>query len=194
MSSLSSATLRINPAYAAALALVVIQVSIGILFKASQTDGQYSFSASSSVTISEFLKFLLASVFFYRECAAKHATNPRLPNGAQTDLELASDEKEVNVNENGGEDEAFLKSAEKVAKRLGDLRTPGMSMSLRTFYEYVLQELPTESRYGFAFLALFYVLINNTVSMLTHNNRHLLSIILHGNTMTMTMTKRRMKI
>lgn len=38
-SALSS--VRVNPAYAAALALVVIQVSIGILFKAVQTGGQY---------------------------------------------------------------------------------------------------------------------------------------------------------
>jgi hypothetical protein len=38
-SSLSS--VRINPAYAAALALIAIQVSIGILFKAVQTGGQY---------------------------------------------------------------------------------------------------------------------------------------------------------
>jgi hypothetical protein len=36
----SVSSVRINPAYAAALALVVIQVSIGILFKAAQTDGQ----------------------------------------------------------------------------------------------------------------------------------------------------------
>jgi UDP-galactose transporter len=163
MSSLSAAMLRINPAYAAALALVVIQVSIGILFKASQTDGKYSFSASSSVTISEFLKFVLATVFFYRECAAKHATSPRLPSqGPVFDQEL-DEEKQVNSDDDDGEDQAFLKSAGKVASRIGQFRTAGMAMDLKTFYGYVLEEMPSESRYGFSLLALFYVLINNTV-------------------------------
>jgi UDP-galactose transporter len=160
MTSLSSATLRINPAYAAALALVAIQVSIGILFKAAQTDGQYSFSASSSVTISEFLKFLLASVFFYRECAAKHVSSPRLPSEVPVDLER-DEEKQASTED--GEDQAFLKSAEKVANKIGKFRTRGMAMDLKTFYGYVLDELPSETRYGFAMLALFYVLINNTV-------------------------------
>jgi hypothetical protein len=31
----------LSPAYAAALALIVIQVSIGLLYKAAQTNGKY---------------------------------------------------------------------------------------------------------------------------------------------------------
>ena len=31
----------LSPAYAAALALIFIQVSIGLIYKASQTDGKY---------------------------------------------------------------------------------------------------------------------------------------------------------
>lgn len=172
---LSSATLRINPAYAATLALIIIQVGIGILFKASQTNGKYSFSASSSVTISEFLKFVLATIFFYRECAAKHNphshlhTHTRIPTEELSEFDL-DEEKQLRLSssddddrEDSSEDSASLQSAGKVADRLGRLRTPEMTMDLKTFYGYVIAELPSESRYGFALLALFYVLINNTV-------------------------------
>jgi drug/metabolite transporter (DMT)-like permease len=66
--------------------------------------------------------------------------------------------------EDDGEDAAFLKSTEKVMNRIGSFKTRFMKMDLRTFYGYVMAELPTEGWYCFAFLALFYVLINNTVS------------------------------
>jgi hypothetical protein len=36
----------LSPAYAAALALVIIQVSIGLLYKAAQTNGKYAFSTT----------------------------------------------------------------------------------------------------------------------------------------------------
>lgn len=160
LGSLGAGTLRINPAYAAAAALVVIQVSIGVLFKIAQTGGQYSFSASSSVTISEFLKFLLASVFFYRECVRKHASDP--PRLVETRPSL-DEEKQISSDE--GEDQAFLKNAEKVAHRIGTFRPAFMRMDLKTLYGYALDELPIDARYGFAMLALFYVLINNTVTM-----------------------------
>lgn len=159
LGSLGSASLRINPAYAAALALVALQVSIGVLFKAVQTDGQYAFSASSCVAISEFLKFLLATVFFYRECVARHASSPRLP----CEMPLAMMDEEKMASDEKSQDEEFIHNAEKVVYRIGKFKTPGMAMDLNTFYNYVIDELPTSTRYGFAFLALFYVLINNTV-------------------------------
>lgn len=34
-------TAGLSPAYAAALALIIIQVSIGLLYKAAQTNGKY---------------------------------------------------------------------------------------------------------------------------------------------------------
>ncbi|KAJ3095452.1 hypothetical protein HDU97_006908 [Phlyctochytrium planicorne] len=42
------------------LALVCIQVSIGILYKFAGASGKYNFSAASSLTISEFVKLLLS--------------------------------------------------------------------------------------------------------------------------------------
>jgi hypothetical protein len=57
-----------GPAYGAALALIGVQVSIGIIMKSSQTEGHYAFSTSGCITISEFFKLLLSSVFFWIEC------------------------------------------------------------------------------------------------------------------------------
>jgi hypothetical protein len=96
---------------------------------------RYGFSATSSVTISESLKFILSCSFFYRELVARGRTSS------------------ANVVENGSK-ECFLPS-----------------IYLAHKYDYVgfcaayMRELPAEVTFGFAHLALFYVLINNTVSI-----------------------------
>ncbi|KAL2071809.1 hypothetical protein VTL71DRAFT_13044 [Oculimacula yallundae] len=55
-----------NLAYLSALSLVIIQVGIGCIMRSSQTGGSYTFSTSSSVTISEFFKFVISSVLMVR--------------------------------------------------------------------------------------------------------------------------------
>lgn len=81
----------------------------------------------------------------------------------ETAIELDDEEKQVSTED--GEDEAFLESAEKDMGRTGGYKPGFMKMDLKTYYRYVMDELPSEARYGFALLALFYVLINNTVSI-----------------------------
>jgi hypothetical protein len=44
----------LSPAYAAALALIAIQVSIGLLYKASQTNGKYVESLSRAIFVATF--------------------------------------------------------------------------------------------------------------------------------------------
>jgi hypothetical protein len=157
-----------HAAYAAALGLVAIQVGIGIIMKVAQTGGSYSFSPSASVTISEFFKMLLSTMFFYRECRQRAADGIRpstrgggtgysslatsdLPTTERSSLEEKEREEGMNGN---------ASSANGVEK----MRNPNLPrIDLRTFISYVRGEVTIDVRYGFCNLALFYVLINNSV-------------------------------
>ncbi|RFU28397.1 hypothetical protein B7463_g7933, partial [Scytalidium lignicola] len=143
-------------AYAAALGLVSIQVGIGIIMKAAQRGGTYTFSPSSSVTISEFCKMLLSTLFFYRECSKRNQNASGTGSFEETKPFSAEDEEEAQINGNGeasGSQQAQrFSSGNGVAPRLGP----------RRFLEYVRNEVSRDVRYGFAQLALFYALINNT--------------------------------
>ena len=157
-------------AYLAALGLVAIQVGIGIILKVAQTDGAYSFSPSASVTISEFFKMLLSTLFFYRECKTRAASGVRpstrgggsgysLVGGA--DLPVAErrsdDDHEKHVEEGNGVN-GHATAAEKLAG-------PARALDARLFWTYVRGEVTVDVRYGFCNLAMFYVLINNSVGI-----------------------------
>ncbi|KHO00247.1 Nucleotide-sugar transporter [Metarhizium album ARSEF 1941] len=141
-------------AYSAA-ALVSIQVGIGIVLKAAQTDNHYAFSPSSSVTISEYLKMLLAIGFFYREWAARVAENAGrayLPVSASDDSVPLTHEAERRAEEDDEQhetgDEALRKTRPWVE---------------RSFLTAVRREVSTDIAFGLGLLSLFYVLINNLV-------------------------------
>ena len=157
-------------AYLAALGLVTIQVGIGIILKVAQTDGAYSFSPSASVTISEFLKMLLSTLFFYRECKIRAASGvqPSLRGGGSgyslvgsSDLPLAErrsdDGHEKSVEEGTGAN-GHAPVAEKPAG-------PARELNGRLFWSYIRGEVTIDVRYGFCNLAMFYVLINNSVGI-----------------------------
>lgn len=138
-----------SAAYYAALSLVAIQVGIGIIMKSSQTGGQYSFSASASVTISEFLKLLLSGLFFWRECRKRQTSFHSAP----TDIESPSSSRSSSsssepINQDEQDNEKTI-----IYTRL----------TLRAYLEFCKNELSTSTRYGFAQLALLYALINNSV-------------------------------
>jgi hypothetical protein len=151
-------------AYAAALGLIGIQVGIGIVMKAAQKGGTYAFSPSSSVTLSEFFKMLLSTMFFYRECRQRNARNQSpahtaLPTSERNSFEEAKAfaDEEANMNGSGEASGAY------VAERFKDAKEP--MLDVWTFWGYVKSEVSLDTRYGFAQLALFYALINNTVSL-----------------------------
>lgn len=142
-------------AYSAA-ALVLIQVGIGIVLKAAQTDNHYAFSPSSSVTISEFLKMLLAIGFFYREWAARVAENAGrayLPVSASDDSVPLTYEMERPLEESDKQ------------REMGDeaLQKTGLWVE-RSFLTAMRKEVSTDIAFGLGLLSLFYVLINNLVS------------------------------
>ncbi|KID96988.1 UDP-galactose transporter, partial [Metarhizium majus ARSEF 297] len=138
-----------------AAALVLIQVGIGIVLKAAQTDNHYAFSPSSSVAISEFLKMLLAIGFFYREWAARVAENAGrayLPVSASDDSVPLTYEMERPLEENDKQGE------------MGDDALQKNELWVeRSFLTAMRKEVSTDIAFGLGLLSLFYVLINNLV-------------------------------
>lgn len=162
-----------HAAYAAALGLVAIQVGMGIILKAAQSNGKYAFSPSASVTISEFFKMLLSTIFFYRECRQRAADGNRpstrgggtgysslasseLPTTERSSLEEKRGEEGVSETGNGN----GSNTGGNVAKPYGTILP---HLDLDTFWSYVRGEVTADVRYGFCNLALFYVIINNSV-------------------------------
>jgi hypothetical protein len=150
-------------AYGAPLGLISVQVVLGIIVQAAQNEGSYGFSASSSVTISELLKFLLSGYFFYRECRSRHTNQQRPGNSLLVTTErhsseetkpLASEETNGHPNGNGRASPPFGKNYKTAATS---------DLDFSTYLEYIKNEISIDTRYGFAQLALFYALINNTV-------------------------------
>ena len=145
-------------AYGAPLGLISVQVILGIIVQAAQNEGSYGFSASSSVTISELLKFLLSGYFFYRECRTRNTNQQRPGHSLLVTTERHSSEEtkpltSEETNGNGRASPPFGKS----------YKTATSDLDFSTYLEYVKNEVSIDTRYGFAQLALFYALINNTV-------------------------------
>ncbi|TEA11053.1 CMP-sialic acid transporter 2 [Colletotrichum sidae] len=158
-----------HAAYAAALGLVAIQVGIGIIMKVSQTGGSYSFSPSASVTISEFFKMLLSTIFFYNECKRRAADGirPSTRGGGSGYSSLATSELPTNERsslDEKREEEGLNGSASSSSSSSTDKHTgPLPKLDVRTYWSYVRGEVTRDVRYGFCNLALFYVLINNSI-------------------------------
>jgi hypothetical protein len=143
--------------YYSALSLIGIQVGIGIIMKLSQSGGQYSFSASSSVTISEFLKLLLSGLFFWRECRKRqtsfHATSTEFDT-------ISNDAESASASASPSSQSSFEWRDSIELEKQGLTRT---RLDARVFMRYCLDEISPKARYGFAQLALLYGLINNSV-------------------------------
>jgi hypothetical protein len=155
-------------AYGAPLGLISVQVVLGIIVQAAQNEGSYGFSASSSVTISELLKFMLSGYLFYRECRTRHTNQQRPGHSLLVTTERHSSEEtkplaseEINGHENGhGHPNGNGRASPPFGK---SYKTATSDLDFSTYLEYVTNEISIGTRYGFAQLALFYALINNTV-------------------------------
>lgn len=110
--------------------------------------GQYGFSASGCLTISEFFKFVLSTLLFWvevwrlRKRSPPTAEHVALPISERSSLEL-----DVLLHDelNDGDEKAVLVDY-------------GVS-----FWRVFLVEISVDKRFGFAQLGLLYALINNTV-------------------------------
>ena len=140
-----------NAAYLSALCLVAIQVSIGCIMRASQTSGRYTFSTSSSVTISEFFKFLISSGLITRSCMRQRNRYPRTHESIPTSS-ISDESKETHVDM---ESDMLMHKHEVGIEKHSLLRA----------YMASLKKVSVENRIGFVKLALLYALINNTVRL-----------------------------
>ncbi|KAI1075284.1 nucleotide-sugar transporter-domain-containing protein [Whalleya microplaca] len=123
--------------FVAALALIAIQVGIGLLMKIAQNDGKYSFSVPGSIAISEFFKLSIALALYSIQLSQRREL--QLGGGEYVSLPTSN---------------SATPDIEKVS---GDNR--GEKGLLRSLAD----EIPLEARRGFWNLALFYALINNTI-------------------------------
>lgn len=152
-----------SAAYAAALGLVAIQVGIGIIMKASQSGGTYTFSPSASVTISEFLKMCLSLWFFYRECRQRVADGirPSTRGGGSGYSSLAG--SDLPTTERSSMEEKERSDGVEVPGDVAPKAKILPHLDVRTYWSYIRGEVTENVRYGFCNLALFYVLINNSI-------------------------------
>jgi hypothetical protein len=154
-------------AYLAALGLVGIQVGIGVIMKTAQSGGSYAFSPSGSITISEFLKLILSSIFFYRECKTRAQTGvgPSTRGSDTAYASLADDHQDLEIQDKD-EDSSSLTAldSEDEGSRDSGPSSPPLPFGLRTFWSYIRGEVRDDVRFGFYNLALIYILINNSVS------------------------------
>ncbi|KAK5053699.1 hypothetical protein LTR84_001660 [Exophiala bonariae] len=156
-----------SPAYIAAAILVVIQVAIGLLFKAVQVKGAYSFSTSASITISEFLKLGISTALFGRTCLTRFRDQKRGYQFLEDNNTLLHDYNDKRVSEDseapssssleptapGCPDEEFHV---KTSHRQGD-------RYISYFVSSCIHEVSKEHIIAYGHLALLYALINNTV-------------------------------
>ncbi|KAH8814816.1 UDP-galactose transporter [Xylogone sp. PMI_703] len=147
-----------SQAYVAALGLVSIQVGIGIIMKAAQRGGTYTFSPSSSVTISEFCKMLLSTLFYYRECSKIHTQNNGQEIFSEETKPLSAEDEEEQAYE-GENGETSSAHRDDIHMNFGGIKP---KLRFRQFWKYIKNVVSRDIRYGFAQLALFYALINNT--------------------------------
>lgn len=125
----------------------------------------YTFSTSSSITISEFLKCTLSTFLFYRECRRRHAaksfayhatpaTPERLSLEEKDDSRTFSETSTLEEGKDGSEDHVKMPLSPGAS---------GRELTLEEFWIYCKNEVPMDTKYGFFSLALLYALINNTV-------------------------------
>ncbi|OLN87996.1 hypothetical protein CCHL11_00259 [Colletotrichum chlorophyti] len=129
-----------------AVGLVLLQVSAAVNLSNARERGQFKFSPSSSLTIAEVLRFIIATIFFKLQIRRR-----RFANGGADYSSLSNRSDEVEL---GNEDEraSIELSAEKRARqaRVG---------SLAALWRHVWGD--SELSFGFARIALLQMLANN---------------------------------
>lgn len=151
-------------------ALVIVQVSIAIAFKASQTSGhKYTFSQASSLAFTESIKFLISFGLFYRESdragllnGAGQSERPILlsdSNGGHLSESIPLHQKVVGEEEEEEEEEGEEEDAELHAM-LGEGRATPFAKAKKTLHLWK-QNLTPQFVASFALLAIFYAINNH---------------------------------
>ena len=137
--------------------------------RAALTSSSYSFSTSGCLTISEFLKFTLSTIFFYRTCLhrqeassgrySKIDTEESSPLASLDRPSSAESSKEFNAS-SPGETATQMEELD-----LQDSNVPAWHSRRSSFWfvENFISEVTAPTVYGYGHLALLYALINNTV-------------------------------
>lgn len=151
---------HISPqAAAATLGLIFIQVGIGIVMKAAQTSGSYSFSPSASVTISEFLKLCLSSLFFFRQWRQRTIEEVKF-------VDEAGKSHHGPQASHGGEEEEMPGLEKREHSSLESAREhliASPQLNPVTFWHDLRAQITRQKTTGFYILALCYTLMNNSV-------------------------------
>ncbi|PNS13753.1 UDP-galactose transporter [Sphaceloma murrayae] len=185
---------RIDPAFLAAAAFVLIQVGIGIIFKIAQRDdGRYAFSQSASIAISEFCKLFLSTIFFYYASMARRAreglSDPEKQAYTALDhITISKDGLVTTVPSDGtvGQANAEALDVDMIAlphaavsdtarssmdsgislDRPVDSQEISPCLGMLEFISLIRNEIQPKTIYGTAHLALMYAFINNTTFIL----------------------------
>ncbi|KAJ6439791.1 cmp-sialic acid transporter [Purpureocillium lavendulum] len=151
--------------------LITIQVGIGMIMKIAQTSGSYSFSPSASITISEFLKLILSTFFFWRDIERKKdsgALSRSLPptteaRGQYSPL-VADDSAPSAEDPIGGQattdiDITRIQSAASDTSRASVARESNLDI----FWQELCVDVARQKIRGIYILALCYTVINNSI-------------------------------
>ena len=130
------------------------QSSIGVLFKASQSNGHYAFSQASSLTLTELIKFLISLLFYRTELKARRS---------EAQISLREDSRSPRRSESSEDEEALLKEANDYGVKHNEGSVPltvgsGLPVpedgSLRAIFACWKREINQGIVIGFAGLAL----------------------------------------
>ncbi|KAF9871466.1 hypothetical protein CkaCkLH20_11113 [Colletotrichum karsti] len=129
-----------------ALGLVILQTGTALNLVTARERGQFKFSPSSALTISEFLRFLVATILFRRE-ARKRAAN----GGEYSSI---GESEELDLGSNGDARSSLDFEAEKTSRH-------GQIEGVRALWRFIWSDAGAEIRFAFARIALLQMLSNN---------------------------------
>ena len=148
----------------ALFSLIIVQIGCGIILKTAEHHGTYRFSPSSSVAISEMLKFLISTCLLFRQYRVWLNTEAGY---APVDIYDPIDEESL-------ESSSFSTAGQSKSMPLASLTTHH-ELKPPSCVLYIRNQAGCCSLSGLLHLALVYAIINNTVGI----SRWLLDIYIY---------------
>ena len=155
-------------ALGAVVALITVQVSLGLLFRLSQSHGHYDFSQAASLAITECLKLVISFVLYWREVNSRHC----LPT---SHLPMISDDISRNNEKTESNQEVVYRLEDQsLVAQNPDAPVPS-DRSLKAVIQCWRKEADRPVLLGFGGLAVAYFVNNNVVRRLMNDESHLTS-------------------